>query len=218
MKVMAINVVFLAAFSCMAMGHARAGSSDEPKGSVTAHHRTAVRTELKHTEAKHVFSGRVEQVDVAARTFSVSDRGNRIGFDASNPIFTGYRSLSDMEIGDRVAAFYTTHGIRVTKLSAGGPSGRKGEVRAEEEAAAGLLGEKPSRPARRLIKMAKQRDQAGFDEADIKKDGKITPVGLSVVIKDITMDEFSKYDKNHHGYLNKAEFLDAVKHLKTGGR
>jgi hypothetical protein len=38
------------------------------------------------------------------------------------------------------------------------------------------------------------------------------------VIKDVTMDEFSKYDKNHHGYLNKAEFLDAVKHLKAGGR
>ena len=216
MKVTVITVVFLAAFSCMAMGHARAGSSDKPKGSAPADRRPAVRSEdrAKHLEAKHVFSGRVEQVDVAARSFSVSDRGNRIGFDASNPIFTGYQSLSDMEIGDRVAASYTTHGIRVTKLSAGGPSGRKGK----EEAATGPLAEKPLRPARRLIKMVKQRDQTGFDEADIKKDGKITPVGLSVVIKDVTMDEFSKYDKNHHGYLNKAEFLDAVKHLKTGGR
>ncbi len=211
MKVTTIAVVFLAAFSCMAMGHARAGSSAERKGSVPAGRRPAMRTEDR---AKHVFSGRVEQVDVAARSFSVSDRGNRIGFDASNPIFTGYQSLSDMEIGDRVAASYTTHGIRVTKLSAGAPSGRKGK----EEAATVSLAEKPSKPARRLIRMAKQRDQTGFDEADIKKDGKITPVGLSVVVKDVTMDEFSKYDKHHHGYLNKAEFLDAVKHLKTGGR
>ena len=216
MRETAITLAFVAAFFCAVTGHALAGSQGPPKGPVQADNRGPVRTEdkAKRVGTPHVFSGRVEQVDVAARSFSVSNRGNRIGFDASNPIFTGYQSLSDVEIGDRVAVSYTTDGIRVTKLSAGRPSGRKGKAEAKEEPA--FQAEKPGKAARRLIKIAKQPDPTGFSEADIKKDGKITPVGLSVVIKDVTMDEFKKYDKNHHGYLTKAEFLDAVKHLKTG--
>ena len=38
---------------------------------------------------------------------------------------------------------------------------------------------------------------------------------LSTVIKDITMDQFRKYDKKHLGYLDKEEFKDAMRQYRS---
>ncbi len=199
MKKIAMMTVFLAGCFFVANGYVQAKS-------------------VKRVEPRHVFSGRVVQVDVAAGAFTLKDRGNTVGFDASNPIFSGYRSLSAMHPGDWVAVSYTTDGIRVAKLT-GRPASVEG---AEVGAGKRPAGEAPkgnrTRTKEGLIKRQKSTDDTGFDQADAKKDGKITPVELSVVIKDVTLDEFRQFDKNHHGYLNKAEFLEAVKHLKVGGR
>jgi hypothetical protein len=161
------------------------------------------------------FCGRVVQVNVVAETLSVREGGNTVGFDVSNPVFSGYSSLSAVKIGDRVAVFYTAGGTRVAKLT--GPLASSGKEKVRP------VGQPADRAAQgkrqtRLIRREKNADTTGFCEADVNKDGKITPVGLSVVIKDVTMDEFRQYDKGHKGYLNKAEFLVAVRSLRARER
>jgi Ca2+-binding EF-hand superfamily protein len=49
-------------------------------------------------------------------------------------------------------------------------------------------------------------DGKSFADVDNNKDGKISAIELSVVIPGLTMEQFRQYDKNHDGYLNKAEF------------
>lgn len=161
------------------------------------------------------FSGRVVQVNVVTDTLFVKEGGNIVGFDVSNPLFSGYSSLSAVRVGDRVAVSYTPEGTRVTRLS-------KGIVPAVEEKLKAVgqppMQTNPGKRQTRLIKREKNFDTTGFAEADVNRDGKITPIGLSVVIKDVTMDEFRQYDKNHKGYLNKAEFLQAARDLRGRGR
>ena len=155
------------------------------------------------------------QIDVAGNSFSLKERGNSVGFDASNPVFSGYSSLSAMQVGDRVAVSYTRDGIRVAELS--GPSGPVGGERMQtgRQSVPGAAQGKRGRVFGRLIRRERKEDATGFSDADVNADGKITPIGLSVVIKDVTMDEFRKYDKKHKGYLNGAEFLEAVKQLRA---
>ena len=49
-------------------------------------------------------------------------------------------------------------------------------------------------------------DGKSFADVDNNKDGKISAMELSVVIPNLTVEQFRQYDKNHDGYLNKAEF------------
>ena len=65
--------------------------------------------------AKAGFAGTVVAVDVGAATFSLKEKGNVIGFDASNPVLAGYRTLADMRVGDTVRVSYTVSGIEVTQ-------------------------------------------------------------------------------------------------------
>ena len=76
--------------------------------------------------------------------------------------------------------------------------------------------EKPTKWVKKLPRRAKIGDGESFENVDIKKDGKITPVELSIVIKDLTMEQFRKYDKKHRGYLDKKEYLEAVKEYHSG--
>jgi hypothetical protein len=161
------------------------------------------------------FCGRVVQVNVVAETLLVKEGGNTVGFDVSNPVFSGYSSLAAVKVGDRVAVSYMAGGTRVAKLA--GPLASSGKEKAQavgRPADGAIQGKRQTR----LIKREKNADTTGFCEADVNRDGRITPVGLSVVIKDVTMDEFRQYDKGHKGYLNKAEFLEAVRSLRARER
>ena len=52
---------------------------------------------------------------------------------------------------------------------------------------------------------------SGFRDVDENKDGKVTPVELSVVLKDLTMGQFKGYDRDSDGFLNESEFRAATK-------
>jgi alkylated DNA nucleotide flippase Atl1 len=219
LKRIAIMAAFLAGCLFVTNGYAQQALQTGPDQPAAAGHQGRARTEkeAKLIEPKHVFSGKVAQVDVPTAIFSLKENGNTVGFDASKPVFSGYRSLSDMHTGDRVAVSYTVvDGLRVTMLSERLAPMARGEVQTERQPAAEAPAGKRARVVGRLLKREKKVDWTGFSYADVKKDGRITPVGLSVVIKDVTMDEFRQYDKNHKGYLDKAEFLEAVKHLRAG--
>ena len=177
--------------------------------------------------ARAAFTGSVVAVDVGAATFSLKERGSVVGFDASNPVLTGYRTLSDMRVGDKVKVSYTATGIEVLKLGGRHERLEKKETANEPQAfpakpvekpqppQAGPV-EKPTKVAKKLPRRVKKGSGEDFEDVDLKKDGKITPVELSIVIKDLTMDQFRKYDKKHRGYLDKHEFQEAVKDYHSG--
>jgi hypothetical protein len=166
--------------------------------------------------AKASFAGSVVAVDMGAATFSLKEKGNVIGFDASNPVLAGYRTLADMRIGDMVRVSYTATGIEVTNL--GGRRGRaaRKEGGAQTQTPRVQVTGKPTKGVKKLLRRAKIGDGECFDDVDLKKNGKITPMELSIVIKDLTMEQFRKYDKKHRGYLDKGEFLDAVRDYHSG--
>jgi len=177
--------------------------------------------------ARAGFTGSVVAVDVGAATFSLKERGNVVGFDASNPALTGYRTLADMRVGDKVKVSYTATGIEVAKLGARRERPEKKEAAVEPQPPQAKPVEKPQPPrarpvekptkgVKKLPRRAKKGSGEDFEDVDLKKDGKITPVELSIVIKDLTMEQFRKYDKKHRGYLDKQEFLDAVKDYHSG--
>jgi hypothetical protein len=161
------------------------------------------------------FSGRVVQVNVVTDTLFVREGGNTVGFDVSSPVFSGYSSLSAVRVGDRVAVSYIPEGTRIARLSRGAAPAVEEKLRSVGQPA---IQRNSGKRQTGLIKRGKNLDTTGFTEADVNRDGKITPVGLSVVIKDVTMDEFRQYDKSHKGYLSKAEFLQAVRDLRARGK
>jgi len=75
--------------------------------------------------------------------------------------------------------------------------------------------EKPTKVAKKLPRRAKKSSGEEFEDVDLKKDGKITPVELSIVIKDLTMDQFRAYDKKHRGYLDREEFQEAMRQYRS---
>ncbi len=166
--------------------------------------------------AKASFAGSVVAKDVGAATFSLKERGNVVRFDASNPVLAGYRTLADMRIGDRVKVSYTATGIEVTKLGGRREATARKEAGAETQPPQVRSAEKPAKAGKKLVRQAKKGNGEGFDDVDLRKDGKITPVELSIVIKDLTMEQFRKYDRKHQGYLGKEEFLEAVKDYHSG--
>jgi len=147
------------------------------------------------------------QVNLSSQTFSVKGRLNTVTFDASNPVFSGYRTLSDMRVGDPVGVSYTADGIRVQRHR-GGPA-QKGQGEGGPKASAGRK--------HGLLKWEPRSGNGSFDRADVNKDGRISPVELSTVIPDVTRDQFRQWDKNGDGLLDRAEFAEAMKHRSTAG-
>ena len=145
------------------------------------------------------FIGEVLKVDAASQSMTLRSGGKTVSFDISNAVLQGYASVAGIKKGDRVGAGYTTDGIHITKLP------RIAEKAVPEKSVPGLPGaQKPKKPSPFARRM--RTDGKGFADVDNNKDGKISPIELSVVIPNLTMEQFRQYDKNHDGYLNRAEF------------
>lgn len=158
---------------------------------------------LRRTAAKPAFSGRVVRINLASETLSLKNGGNTVTFDASAPVLSGYRAFSDIRVGDSVAVSYVPDGIRVARLLDRPVADVETPPASRQRKTAGLLRRDPR---------ARGSD---FDDVDANKDGKITPVELSAVIPDITLDRFRQADANNDGYLNRAEFAEAVRQQKA---
>jgi hypothetical protein len=144
------------------------------------------------------FIGEVLKVDTASQSMTLRSGGSTVGFNISNPVLQGYRSIADIRKGDRVGAGYTTDGILITKLP---KSAERVTVEKSVPPSSVRKPKKPSPFARRT-----KTDGKSFADVDNNKDGKISPVELSVVIPNLTMEQFRQYDKNRDGHLDKAEF------------
>jgi hypothetical protein len=73
-------------------------------------------TPKKHI-AKAKVSGFVGQVTIVdGNLIQVKGGEEEVTFDASSPVLKGYTSISDVMVGDTVAADYTKDGLMITKL------------------------------------------------------------------------------------------------------
>lgn len=140
------------------------------------------------------YSGVVARVDLEAKTITVKSGGKVVTFDASNPTFKGYGGLENIKTGNYAAVSYTAGGVRIAKSAK--ISGESGVIR-----------EKPVIAKKGADKRQRIREKgSGFFDVDENKDGKVTPVELSAVVKDLTMKQFKEYDRDGDGSLSQSEF------------
>ena len=156
-------------------------------------------TSAQRSQGRIDFVGEVVKVSPAARSMKLKSGGNTVSFDISNPVLQGYGSVTAIKKGDRVGVGYTADGIHITRFY--GISEKNAPERNLPASTRVQTLKKASHFARRI-----RTDGTSFTDVDNNKDGKISPIELSVVIPNMTMEQFRQYDKNHDGHLNKAEF------------
>jgi len=192
-----ICIMVLVSLWCAAVGiQGLCRESQAAAGKVGAD--TASKTKARQArtmKGRSSFVGVVAAVDQADKTISIRGRGTTITFDASNPIMRPGQKLEDFRIGSYVAVSYTPDGIRISKSS-------KKDVSSAEVRAAPVPGKKEARSRAPRVRTKGN----GFSDVDENKDGKITPVELSVVLGGLTMQQFKEYDKNGDGCLSETEY------------
>jgi hypothetical protein len=186
-----------------ACGQERAHAADNEPPAPPPKRAAASPAGLKRTAAKPAFSGRVVRINLVSGTLSLKSRGNAVTFDASTPVLSGYRAFSDIRVGDPVAVSYAPDGIRVARLLDRPGADVETPPASRQRRTGGLLRRDP------------RTSGTDFNDVDANKDGKITPVELSVVIPDITLDRFRQHDANNDGYLDRAEFTEVIRQQKA---
>lgn len=214
MKIIHIAAVLLLA-CCFLVPGADAQEARVRSGSKAAHTALASRKE----GGRAPLTGRVVYVNAVAETLTVRTGTNTVTFDVSNPTLSGYRSLAEIRTGDWVAVSYTGWGIAI----------RKGKGQAEvpvrtsskspfilEEGPPKKQKQKQAHAGTALPRRHQQKGES-FDDVDVNKDGKISPVELSTLIRDITMDMFRQCDRNGDGFIDRTEFTDAARQHRNAG-
>ena len=143
-------------------------------------------------------TGTVTTFDISAQTIAVKYGSSSIRFDLSNPVLKGYKNTAHIRKGDRIQIGYTARGVRVAKVM--------GEPVAPETSAP-KVEKSVTKPGRHSSKVQRIRTRgSGFDDVDANKDGKVNPVELSVIVPNLTMEQFKGFDKDKDGTLNRSEF------------
>ncbi len=153
------------------------------------------------TMKKVDFSGTVSRINWETRTITLRHKGKEISFDVTNPILVGYTSLKEIKPGELVSVGYTRAGTEI-KRGALPVTQRDSTVPLPQANKTG--GRKPGKG--RIVWLARKTNGTSFTEIDNNKDGKISPVELSVIIPDLTPDKFKEYDRNGDGFLDESEY------------
>jgi hypothetical protein len=205
-------------------------SDAEDRSSVTPKERYLIR--VKTRSAVDV-TGSVVRIDRTARSITLKGKGKTITFDMMNPSLIGYASLDEIRTGDTVTVSYTRDGLQIRKgLPPAATKPKTAHARPAKEQPPEQKKAVPAAPAQpkklSIKKEAKKPQKSAavrttpvrlrdrprsseFWDVDNNKDGKISPVELTVLFPDLTLQQFREHDKNGDGFLNEQEFRTAKK-------
>jgi hypothetical protein len=204
-------------FASLAAGQEAPSSGSGRSGQAAAAEPAAKKAASKARAGTRIYDGKVVRIDFASRVLSVRGGGGVVSFDVSNPTLSGFKSIADIRSGDMVGLSYTESGIRIVRLSGKGAAIAQEKSSSKREPSDGSVsGAQPAqggKQSRISKKLPRRQTKTGsdFDDVDANKDGKVSPVELSVIIPDITMDRFRQYNKSGRGYLDRTEFSEAVR-------
>jgi hypothetical protein len=164
-----------------------------------------------------IFYGKVDRLNESSEVLTIKGRNGVVAFDISNPILMGYRSINDIKVGDFIGVQYTRNGIRILKK---GSEIKNMPLEAETAGKSRPVHEQPvttmQNNMKKKPKAVKRFNKSNneikvFGDIDVNKDGKLSPIELSTMIRELTMAKFRQYDKNGNGYLDKKEFVDILR-------
>jgi hypothetical protein len=135
----------------------------------------------------------------------VKNKGIVVTFDVVNPVLKGYKSLEQIRVGDKIAISYTGDGARITKTTGMHNIIQQETVKpiSESERQKHIP---PKTNKGRPVRVKERINSRYFRDVDNNNDGRITPIELSAVIPNLTVEDFKKYDRNGDGYLNETEY------------
>ncbi|MCX5807309.1 MAG: EF-hand domain-containing protein [Proteobacteria bacterium] len=195
-------IVFITFFVCTLMGPAIAQEKPAAEKSSTKNSLKTSKFIIK-AKSKGDFIGTVTKVNVASKTITVRNKGIIVTFDVINPVFKGYKSLEQIRVGDKIAISYTGDGARITKGT--DIALRQETIRPQPEPVKQKY--KPAGTNKgRPVRVIERTNSLHFRDVDNNSDGRITPVELSAVVPNLTVEDFKKYDRNGDGYLNESEY------------
>jgi hypothetical protein len=164
-----------------------------------------------------VFHGKVERINESSNVLTIKGKSGIVTFDVSNPILIGYGNVGDIKVGDFVGVQYVHNGIKIIKagnekkyVSVEPKIIKKSKPSSEIAAIKPQTNKSNSMKLQRRIRKSSE-DCKSFDDVDVNKDGKLSPIELSTMIRDLTMERFKQYDKNGNGCLDRKEFTNIIR-------
>jgi hypothetical protein len=108
------------------------------------------------------FVGTVTKVDASALT--VKSNKAEVVFDASKPTFKGYKAITDVKVGDKVAAKYTKDGISIRKLAGAPVKAQKVKAKKTEKVAEKVEKKASEKVAEKVEKVAPKKTEKPADK------------------------------------------------------
>jgi hypothetical protein len=164
-----------------------------------------------------VFYGKVERISESSDVLTIKGKNGVVAFDVTNPILIGYGNVRDVKVGDFVGVQYVHNGIRIIKtgnerkyISVEPKIVKKPKPSPEISSIKPQTSKSNSMKLQRRIRKSGE-DCTSFDDIDVNKDGKLSPIELSTILRDLTMERFKQYDKNGNGCLDRKEFTNVIR-------
>ncbi|MCX7966282.1 MAG: hypothetical protein N2596_06625 [Syntrophorhabdaceae bacterium] len=152
--------------------------------------------------SKAVLSGQVIKVDRDGNTITVKIAGQPVNLDISNLSLKSYKNIDEIKKNDWINITYTSEGTVITRPLKKQVDITQKEIKSEKAA--------ETKKIHFRIKRVKTRGKS-FVDIDNDRDNRISPVELSVIFPDLTMERFKAYDKNKDGFLDEGELREAMK-------
>lgn len=209
-KVFIILLVCIMVAPCIAQEKPNSGKPSINK--VTKPQKIIIRA-----KSKGAFIGTVANMNLVSKTITLKNKGIIVTFDVLNPVLKGYKNLEQIRIGDKIAISYTGNGARITKAI--GMHGISQQETAKPESEAGKQKHGAVKiNKRRPVRIYEKTNSCYFKDVDNNSDGRITPVELSAVFPNLTVEDFKKHDKNGDGCLSESEYNAISKSASRGNK
>lgn len=197
-------IVFIIFFACTLRNQGIA--QEKPVAEKTARNKASKPSKvIIKARSKGDFFGTVAHINLADKTISVRNKGIVVTFDVRNPIIKDYKNLEQIRIGDKIAISYRGDNTRISKATGIHGMAQEDITKTPQEPGKMKHGSTKT-DKKRPVRVKERTNSCHFSDVDNNSDGKITPIELSAVIPDLTVEDFKKYDRNGDGYLNESEY------------